>query len=139
MTHPTALQTIANLDLPLVLFPHDSLAVQQFSDKLANKITSDFLVQHGESLLNPDQEHQLSLLTNNEAKIEMIFQIIKSQDPLLEATFINQVLETKAQMISHILGLSDKDKFPITQTDLVSQIQSKIKDMSSNQIFDLIS
>jgi hypothetical protein len=42
MSKLTALQSISNLDLPLVLFPSDPDAVQHFSDKLANKITTGF-------------------------------------------------------------------------------------------------
>lgn len=139
MSKLTALQSISNLDLPLVLFPNNPDAVQQFSDKLANKITTDFLVEHGKSLLSAQEEHQLSLLTTAESKTNLIFEFIKAKNPLLEAIFINQVLETKAQIVSSILGLSDNDKFPSSESELISQLQAKTKDLSPNQIFALIS
>lgn len=138
MSKLAALQSISNLDLPLILFPNDPDALQQFSDKLANKITTDFLVEHGKSLLSTQEEHQLSLLTSAESKTNLIFEFIKAKNPLLEAIFINQVLETKAQIISHILDLSDKDKFPTNESELISQLQAKTKDLSPNQIFALI-
>lgn len=138
MSKLAALQSISSLDLPLVLFPNDPDALQQFSDKLANKITTDFLVEHGKSLLSTQEEHQLSLLTSAESKTNLIFEFIKAKNPLLEAIFINQVLETKAQIISSILGLSDNDEFPTSESELVSQLQTKINNLTKEQLFDLI-